>query len=216
MTKRNDVGDSGVTQEVRTRGGRAFPQREMGAHDARVRRPSMCLGAHVTLSLVVGGAKKRSRPTKSPKLRRVLFTSPPPPLFPLCCRCPSRATPLTAHVAQWSRAGSHNTNHYGVGEGPAAHLLRIIRDAPETPNVTQVYEAAVAKGEVGVHSRTHMKKLLNWMRKINRITSVPPKRGPSGLMVRGSFVFALTKQGAEHIAKIDAAMENNELGRVKR
>jgi hypothetical protein len=45
-------------------------------------------------------------------------------------RCPARAPSFAAHSAQWSRAKSNNTNNYGVGEGPMANLLRIIRDTP--------------------------------------------------------------------------------------
>lgn len=114
----------------------------------------------------------------------------------------SRRGAFTAHHnLQWNRLGSNNVNNYGVGEGPAANLLRIIRDAEEgaTPNVTYLYNKAV-EAQAGVHSRTHMKGLLNWMRKIGRVRALPPEgKGKH-------FSFSLTEKGAQHIAKIDQAM----------
>ena len=51
---------------------------------------------------------------------------------------------------------SVNTKHYGVGLGPQAHLMRIMRDSPSPLTTGQVYEKAVEM-EVKVHSRRHMK-----------------------------------------------------------
>lgn len=123
-------------------------------------------------------------------------------------RCPSRGAQFTAHSMQWNRMGSNNVNNYGVGEGPMANLLRIIRDAPRTPNTNDIYTAATEE-KVGVHSRRHMKGLLNCMRKLGRIQTRPPsEREPGEEKGKAkNFVFSLTEKGAMHIAKIDQAMK---------
>ena len=85
-----------------------------------------------------------------------------------------------------------------------ANLLRLIRDAGDDhPTVTQLYERAV-ETDAGVRSRRHMKGLLNWMKKIDRVrTSTPPPDKPG----KGkNWVFALTERGEKHIEAIDAAM----------
>ena len=71
--------------------------------------------------------------------------------------------------------------------------------ATETPNVNVIYAAAVEKN-AGVHSRNHMKGLLNWMKKLGRVKTLPPE-GKSK-----NFSFSLTEKGARHIARIDEAM----------
>ena len=48
-----------------------------------------------------------------------------------------------AATLRWARAMGANTKHYGVGVGPMANLLRIIRDYQMPVNVTQIYAKAV-------------------------------------------------------------------------
>lgn len=115
------------------------------------------------------------------------------------------SAPMAGAVAVARRAGSANVKDYGVGDGPAAHLLRLIRDAGDDhPTVAELYARASEDPAVGVRSRRHMKSLLNWMRKQQRVqTRNPPPEKPG----RGkNWVFQLTEKGEAHIGKIDAAM----------
>ena len=99
-----------------------------------------------------------------------------------------------------------NTKHYDVSDGPMAQLLRIVRDAPagEGLTVSQLYERATSDG-VGVHSRRHMKGLLQWMKKIGRVRTVPTTNA-QGKIIRGkNYSFHITEVGETHIAKIDEA-----------
>ena len=103
------------------------------------------------------------------------------------------------------RMGSANVKDCGVGDGPAAHLLRFIRDAGEDhPTVHELYAQASEDETSGVRSRRHMKTLLSWMRKQQRVqTRNPPPEKPG----KGkNWVFQLTEKGQEHILKIDGAM----------
>ena len=112
-------------------------------------------------------------------------------------------------------------SNYGVGDGPAANLLRIIRDSPTAndgvtgaPDVKELYETATELN-VKVNSRRHMKSLLKWMKKIGRVQTAPPPLGPSGAWQRNkNFSFSLTAKGAEHIARIDRAMGIDGAGSV--
>jgi len=97
-----------------------------------------------------------------------------------------------------------NVKHYGVGEGPMAHLLRIIRDAPGPLTTGEVYDKAVER-EVKVHSRRHMKGLLGQMKKIERVDSNAPPRGDNGKRAK-NFIWSLTSRGALHIWKIESHM----------
>ena len=104
----------------------------------------------------------------------------------------------------WTRTmAGPNTKHYDVSDGPMAQLLRIVRDG-EGMTVSQLYERATSDG-VGVHSRRHMKGLLNWMKKIGRVRT-EPARNAQGKIIRGkNHSFHLTEVGETHIAKIDEA-----------
>jgi len=115
------------------------------------------------------------------------------------------SAPFDGALAVARRAGSANVKDYGVGDGPAAHLLRLIRDAGEDhPTVAELYAKASEDPSIGVRSRRHMKSVLLWMRKRRRVqTRNPPGEKPG----RGkNWVFQLTEEGETHIGKIDAAM----------
>ena len=110
-----------------------------------------------------------------------------------------------ASAARWGlrHYGRPNVNNYGVGDGPMANLLRLIRDAGDDhPTVSQLYERAV-ETDAGVRSRRHMKSLLNWMKKIQRVRTTTPSPDKPG---KGkNWVFALTERGEKHIEAVDAA-----------
>ena len=103
------------------------------------------------------------------------------------------------------RMGSANVKDYGVGDGPAAHLFPFIRDAGEDhPTVHELYAQASEDETSGVRSRRHMKTLLSWMRKQQRVqTRNPPPEKPGK---DKNWVFQLTEKGQAHIGKIEAAM----------
>ncbi len=113
--------------------------------------------------------------------------------------------PMTGAFAIARRMGSANVKDYGVGDGPAAHLLRLIRDAGEDhPTVSELYAKASEDPSVGVRSRRHMKGMLSWMRRQQRVqTRNPPPEKPGK---DKNWVFQLTEKGQAHIGKIEAAM----------
>ena len=80
----------------------------------------------------------------------------------------------------WTRTMAANTKDYDVGDGPMASLLRIVRDG-EGMTVAQLYERATSDG-VRVHSRRHMKGLLNWMKKIGRVRTEPARNAEEPLV----------------------------------
>ena len=112
---------------------------------------------------------------------------------------------MTGAFAIARRMGSANVKDYGVGDGPAAHLLRLIRDAGEDhPTVSELYAKASEDPSVGVRSRRHMKGMLSWMRRQQRVqTGNPPPEKPGK---DKNWVFQLTEKGQAHIGKIEAAM----------
>ena len=104
----------------------------------------------------------------------------------------------------WTRTMAANTKDYDVGDGPMASLLRIVRYG-EGMTVAQLYERATSDG-VRVHSRRHMKGLLNWMKKIGRVRTEPAMNAEGKILRGKNHSFHLTEDGQSHVAKIDDAM----------
>ena len=106
---------------------------------------------------------------------------------------------------RWRDLGSANVKDYGVGDGPAAHLLRLIRDAGEDhPTVAELY----ARASEDPAGRRPLAAAHEVAAQLDAETAARADPEPAAREAgRGkNWVFQLTEKGEAHIGKIDAAM----------